>query len=214
MYIDDIRHKIKNIKTTTFGISIPELKKFAKQIASEDYRELLDNNRFETFELKLLHAFVLGYAKDDIEVLLKYFEYFVPYVDDWAINDALCQSFKITRKYPEIVWNFLRQYQNSEKEFESRVVSVMMLSHYLTDEYILKVVGVLDKINADRYYAQMGIAWAIATIMAKYPAICLEYLQSKECHLNKNTYNKAIRKITESLRISDEIKEISKRLKR
>lgn len=214
MKIEQIRKIILQIKRTKFGISIPELKKFAKQIAKENYKEFLDNNRCETIELRLLYAFVLGYAKDNIDILLKYFERLVPYVDDWSVNDALCQSFKIARKYPQAVWNCLMQYKDSDKEFESRVVSVMLLSHYLNDNYIGKVIKILDCLNADKYYAQMGIAWAIATIMGKYPEICLEYLQSADCHLNIITYNKAIRKIIESYRVSDDVKKFVRKLKR
>ena len=214
MQLAEIKREIKNLKRTTFGISIPELKKFARQIARQDYKELLDNNNFETFELRLLHAFVLGYAKDNIQTLWSYFERFMPYVDDWATNDSLCQSFKIARQYPDFVWQHLMKYQNTHKEFESRIVSVMLLSHYLTDKYISKVIKVLDKLNTEEYYAQMGIAWAIATIMAKYPAECLKYLQSDKCHLNKETYNKSLRKIRESFRISNEIKEQVQKLKK
>ncbi len=214
MQIDRIKSEIQNIKTTSFGISIPELKKFAKHIAKENYKEFLDNKNFTTFELRLLYAFVLGYAKDDISALLKYFNYLVPYVDDWAVNDSLCQSFKISRKYPDTVWQYLMQYQNTDKEFESRIVSVMLLSHYLTDEYIAEVIKVLDRLNADKYYAQMGIAWAIATIMGKYPNICLQYLQSKECHLNTETYNKSIRKIIESYRVDNQIKKIVRSMRK
>ena len=214
MDIEKIRIDIKNIKTTTFGISIPELKKFAKKIAKEDYKELLDKNKFETFELKMLHAFVLGYAKDDINVLLNYFETFIPQVDGWAVNDSLCQSFKIARKYPEVVWKFLMRYKTSKKEFESRIVSVMLLSHYLNDTYIDKVIKVLDKLNTDDYYSQMGVAWLVATVMGKYPQKCLDYLQSSDCHLDKITYKKSLQKIRESFRVSKEMKEyIAKNLK-
>lgn len=214
MNIEDIKGEIKKIKVTKFGISIPELKKFAKKIAKDNYKYFLDNNDFETYELRLLHAFVLGYAKDDIDVLLKYFEDFVVYVEDWAVNDSLCQSFKIARKYPDRVWNYLMKYQDTTKEFESRIVSVMLLSHYLNDEYIERVFKVLDRLNADDYYSQMGIAWAIATIMGKYPDICLEYLKSKNCGLNKSTYNKSLQKIRESLKVSEDIKEIVKNMKK
>lgn len=214
MNIEQIKKDIKKIKTTTFGISVPELKKFAKQIAKENYKELLDKNKFETFELKLLHAFVLGYAKDDITILLTYFKKFIPYVGDWATNDSLCQSFKITRKYPEIVWKFLMKYKDSKQEFESRIVSVMLLSHYLNDEYIDKVIKVLDRLNTDDYYSQMGVAWAIATVMGKYPDKCLEYLKSPNCHLDKTTYKKSLQKIRESYRVSKEIKDyIAKNLR-
>ena len=117
MNIREIKDKKKTIKTTAFGISIPELKKFAKQIAKDDYKNFIEKNTFETFELRLLHTFVLGYAKDDIEILLKYFDKFIPFVNHWAINDSLCQSFKITRNYRDVVWNYLMSYKNSKKEF-------------------------------------------------------------------------------------------------
>jgi len=214
MKIAQIRKEITKIRTTKFGISVPELKKFAKRIAKEDYKEFLDNNRFETFELRLLHAFVLGYAKDDIETLLGYFERFMPYVDDWAVNDSLCQSFKIARKYPQTVWDFLMRYKKSDKEFESRIVSVMLLSHYLNDKYINKVIKVLDCLNADDYYSQIGIAWAIATVMGKYPELCLTYLQSNDCHLNATTYSKTIRKIIESFRVGDDMKNTVRTLRK
>ena len=144
MELTKIKKELNEIKRTKFGISIPELRKFAKTIAKDNYKEFIEKNDYSTYELKLLHAFLIGYIKDDINTLLKYFENFIPYVDDWAINDSLCQNFKIARKYQEIVWDFLMQYKNSKKEFESRIVSVILLSHYLNDEYIDKVFKVLD----------------------------------------------------------------------
>ena len=214
MTIKYIKKEINNIERTTFGISIPNLKKFARKIAKENYKDILDYNELETFELRLLYAFTLGYAKDDINILLNYFDKFIPYVNDWAINDSLCQSFKIARKYPDIVWNYLMNYKNSKKEFESRIVSVMLLSHFLNDEYIDKVINVLDNLNTDDYYSQMGVAWAIATIMGKYEDKCINYLKSKNCHLDKITYNKSLQKITESYRVSDKIKKFVKTMKK
>ena len=57
--IERIKSDLEKIKRTTFGISIPELRKYAKKIAKENYREFLESNNFETFELKLLHAYSL-----------------------------------------------------------------------------------------------------------------------------------------------------------
>jgi 3-methyladenine DNA glycosylase AlkD len=210
MKLEKIKKELSSIKRTSFGISIPELRKFARKVAKDNYREFVENNDFSSFELKLLHAFVLGYAKDDIQILIKYFDEFIPIVDDWCVNDSLCQSFKIARKYPNIFWKFIMKYKNSKKEFESRIVSVSLLSHYLNDEYIDKVIEVLNNLNTDDYYSQMGVAWAIATIMGKYPEKCLEYLHSKKCTLDKITYSKSLQKIRESLKISDEIKQTTK----
>ncbi len=210
MEIEYVKKKLDKIKRTTFGISIPELRKFAKQISKSDYITFVENNDFSSYELKLLHAFVLGYIKSDIQTLLKYFKDFIPQVDDWAVNDSLCQNFKIARKYPDEIWKFLMRYKKSKKEFESRIVSVMLLSHYLNNKYIDKVISILDKLNTDGYYSQMGVAWAFATIMGKYPDKCLKYLKSKNCNLNKITYNKTLQKIRESFRVSDDIKSVTK----
>ncbi len=212
MNLEDIKKGLTNIKRTTFGISIHELRKFAKKVAKQDYKYFLENNDFSSFELKLLHAFVIGYAKDDIKTILKYFKTFIPHVDDWAVNDSLCQNFRISRKYPDIVWNFLMKYKNSKKEFESRIVATVLLSHYLNDSYINKVIEVLDSLNTDKYYAQMGVAWAIATVMGKYPEKCLEYLKSKNCHLDEITLKRTKQKIRESYRVSNEIKLLTKAL--
>ena len=208
MNLTEIKKELTKIKRTTFGISIPELRKFAKNIAKDDYKYFLENDDFSSFELKLLHAFVIGYAKDDIKILLKYFRKFIPQVNDWAVNDSLCQNFRISRKYPDVVWEFLMKYKNSKKEFESRIVATVLLSHYLNDEYIDRVIEVLDTLNTDDYYSQMGVAWAIATVMGKYPEKCLKYLQSKNCHLDEITMKRTKQKIRESFRVSDKIKEI------
>lgn len=214
MHLAEIKEDINNIKRTKFGISIPDLRNYACYIARNYYKEFLEQNDYSSFELKLLHAFVIGYIKDDIKVLLKYFEDFIPQVDDWAVNDSLCQNFKAARKFQTEVWEFLIKYKNSKKEFESRIVSVALLSHYLNDEYIDRVIEVLDSLNTDDYYSQMGVAWAVATVMGKYPQKCLNYLKSENCNLDKITYNKALQKIRESYRVSGEIKQMTKSMAR
>ena len=212
MKLAEIKTELKRLKRTSFGISIPELRKFAKKIAKENYVEFVENNDFSEYELKLLHAFVLGYAKDDINTLLKYFKIFIPHVNDWAVNDSLCQNYTAARKYPDKVWNFLMKYKNSNKEFESRIVAVTLLSHYLNDEYIDRVIKVLNELKTHDYYSQMGVAWAFATIMGKYPDKCLKYLNSDDCNLDIITFKKTKQKIRESFRVSDKIKNLVQKI--
>ena len=214
MELAEVKKELDGIKRTKFGISVPELRKLARRVAKDNYKEFIENDDYSSFELKLLHAFVIGYAKDDIKSLLIYFKDFMPYVDDWGINDSLCQNFKIARKYPQIVWKFLMKYKNSKKEFESRIVSVTLLSHFLNDEYIDKVIEVLNSLNTNDYYSQMGVAWAIATVMGKYPEKCLNYLNSKECNLDKTTFNKSLQKIRESFRVSNAIKKLTNTMRK
>ena len=214
MDIKEIKTSIKSIKRTTFGLSIPELKKLAKSIAKDDYKSFLDHADFNDYWLRTLGAFTLGYAKDDIEILLHYFKLFIPFVDDWAVNDALCQSFRHARIHQKRVWDFLMEYKSSKKEFEVRIVAVMLLSHYLNDEYIDKVIKVLNELYTDSYYSRMGVAWAVATMMGKYPEQTMKYLKSPKNKLDNWTFNKSLHKMRESFRVSKEIKEWSKTIKR
>lgn len=196
------------------GVRVPELRKIAKRIAKENYKEFIKNNPLDTYEMEALQAFVLGYAKDDIQTLLLYVKNFIPQIHDWAVNDALCQTFKIARKNQEQVFDFLMQYKHSQKEFEVRVVAVMLMSHFINDNYVDKVIEVLNTLCTNEYYAKMGVAWAVAEVMTKYPEKCMNYLKAENNNLDNWTYNKAIQKMKESFRVSDETKKIITQLKR
>lgn len=199
-------------KKPDMGVRIPELRKLAKEIAKDDYRYFLDNNTFETFEAETLQAFVIGYAKDDINELLGYVKEFIPMIHDWSVNDSLCQNFKIARKHQKEVFDFLMEYVDSEEEYEVRVVAVMLMSHFLNDEYIDRVIKVLDGLKCRDYYSRMGVAWAVATVMAKYRDKCFEYMNNSS--LDDWTYNKSIQKMLESYRVNDEDKKILREMKR
>lgn len=212
MNIDEVLVELNNMPYTSFGVSVPAMRKLAHKIARQDYMILQDETALDTFELRLLHAFVLGYAHDDLPNLLRHFAQFVPYVNDWGICDSLCQNFTIARQYPEKVWDFIMQYRHSCREFEVRIVAVILLSHYLNDDYIDRVVDVLDSLYAEEYYAQMGVAWALATVCGKYPDKCLNYLAHQN-NLNNTTFRMTVRKICESFRVSAALKQKIKSLK-
>ncbi len=197
----ELYNKLNPTAKPALGVRIPKLRELAKRIAKEDYKWFLENNPLDTFELESLQAFVIGYAKDDIHVILNYMREFIPTIHDWSVNDSLCQTFKIARKYPKETFDLLMEFKDSKKEFEVRVVAIMLMSQFLNDEYIDKVIEVLDSLYTDSYYSRMGVAWAIATIMAKYPHKCIAYMNSSKNHLDDWTYNKAIQKMKESFRV-------------
>lgn len=194
------------------GVRIPKLRNLAKEIAKEDYKNFLNNNLNEYFEEIMLEGFVIGYAKMELEERLKLVSEFVPKIDNWAVCDCCCSSFKFAEKNREDVWKFIQKYVKSAKEFEIRFAVIMMLDYYLTDEYIDKVFKVFDKIKKDDYYVKMGIAWAVAEGYIKQKEETKRYLEKNK--LDKFTYNKAIQKMTESFRISDKEKVELKKMKR
>ena len=193
------------------GIRLPVLRKLAKQIIKDDPREFLENNPQEYYEERLLQCFVLGGMKDNFDYLLKTFQAEFPYVDNWAVNDALCMDFKICRKHREETYEILKPLFISHKEFEVRIAAVMLLCHYVTDEYVEKVIKVLDACDTTGYYAMMGVAWAVAEVVVKFPQLGIAYL--RDCHLDKRTRRKAIQKSLESFRVSDEDKAALKEIR-
>ena len=60
--------------------------------------------------------------------------------------------------------------------------------------------------------SKMGIAWAFATVMAKYEDKMFVYLNNSS--LDKWTYNTALSKMKESFRVSDYAKERLKYMRR
>lgn len=183
-----------------FGVRIPVLRGLAREIAKEDYRTYLENAADDSFEEVMLQGLVIGYIHADIEEVLSYAATFIPKIRDWSINDGFCSTFKIARKHRERAWEFLMPYCKVQEEFPQRVVAVMLMNHFLVEEYIDRVLEVWDSLDYDGYYRKMGVAWGIATAYAKFPEQTHAFLLNN--HLDDETYNKAIRKMIESYRIS------------
>ncbi len=195
--------KLDPNQSKMYGLTIPQLRKLSKDIAKENPYEFLDQNDFSCYELEQLQAMVIGLIKD-IDAAMNYFEEFIPFVHGWSVNDTLCMDFKIARKHKKRVFNFLKSHMFSNKEFEQRVVAVMILCHFLDDEYIDASIHVLQHLRVESYYAEMAVGWAFATILAKYPDKGIAFMRTQK--LRPKAYLKAIQKAIESYRVSDEIK--------
>ncbi len=88
----------------------------------------------------------------------------------------------------------------------------MLMDYYLTDEYIEPVLEILNHIHHEGYYVKMGVAWIVSVIFVKYEEKARKLLQKN--HLDDFTYNKALQKIIESNRVSKEVKDAIRKMKR
>lgn len=194
------------------GVRVPVLRNYAKELAKGDFRTYLANAKDEYYEEVMLQGMVIGLAKMELEERLEYITKFVPKIDNWAVCDVSCSGFKFAKKYQSEVWEFLKPYLESNKEFEIRFGVVMLLDFYITEEYIDKVLEILNKIQHEGYYVKMAVAWAISICYIKFPKETLKLL--KENKLDDFTYNKALQKIIESYRVSEEDKKMIRKMKR
>lgn len=196
------------------GVRIPILRQIAKEIAKGDWQTFLKDATEDTYEEVNIKGFVIGYAKADLETKLPFVAEHIEKINDWSLCDGFCSSLKIVAKHREAFLKFLLPYAGSNDEFKQRVVAVMLMNYYLTDEYIDQTLQVLDTLKNEKYYCKMAVAWAVATAWAKQRDKTYAYMQEGNNTLDDWTYNKAIQKMIESYRVSEEDKRILREMKR
>ena len=192
------------------GVRVPILRNYAKELLKKyEYKEILSAFKDEYYEEIMLKGMIIGLnTKADIKEIISDIEEFVPKIDNWAVCDTFCAGLKITKKYKDEIWNLLKKYLNSNKEFEIRFAVVMILDYYIEEKKLNEIYKICDKIENDAYYVKMAVAWCISICLVKYYDETLNYLET--CKLDDFTYRKAIQKAIESYRLTDEQKEILK----
>ena len=196
------------------GVRVPILRNYAKEVLKQyKIEDLLENIDNEYYEEILLQGMIIGLSKEkDMEKILGYIKEFIPKIDNWATCDVFCAGLKITKKNKEIMWNFIKPYLNSSKEFEIRFGIVMILDYYIEEQYLEENFKIFENVKNEEYYVQMAIAWEISICLIKYFNETIEYLKTSK--LDKFTYNKALQKGIESFRISEENKKILRNMKK
>lgn len=204
---------IPNISAESIlGVRQPNLRKLAKELSKGDWRAYLRSAKDDSYEEIMLQGMVIGYAKAEISEVLEWVQYFLPKIDNWAVCDGFCTGLKITKKYPQEMWEFVCPYLKDSRPYYIRFGAVMLLSYYTDCDHVKEGLQLLDEVRHDDYYVKMAVAWAVSIYYIKLPEATLAYL--KESHLDDFTYNKALQKITESLKIDKETKQMIRSMKR
>jgi 3-methyladenine DNA glycosylase AlkD len=193
------------------GVRIPQLRHLAADIAGEDWHSYLRTAKDTSFEEIMLQGMVIGYAKCTLEERFAWISLFVPKINNWSVCDSFCAGLKFAVKNQEETWSFLQPYLYSDKEFEERFAVVMLLDHFTDEKWISSAFDAFNRMNRKGYYVRMAIAWAVSKYYIKYPQRTLNYLQNNM--LDNETYNKALQKIIESLRVDNETKKMIRSMK-
>lgn len=204
---------IPGVETVFYGVRVPALRKLARQLAKEDWRGFVELTKDSSvYELNMLCGMVCALAKCDFEEKLAYMEKFIPAINNWAVCDIVCGDLKAVKNHRERMYEFIRPYLESQKEYEVRFAVVILMQYFVTEDYISDVLKIYDGIRHEGYYVKMAVAWGISICFVKYRDLTLDYLSS--CNLDNFTYNKSIQKMIESLRVSREDKEMLRSMKR
>ncbi len=221
----DIREKLKKLSdekykkfssalipncNTMLGVRLPVLRGLAKEIAKNNPTDFLSSPTY-FFEEKMLQGMVIGQMNEPHSVILGLIENFIPKIDNWSICDSFCAGLKVVSKNKSFFWDFIKKYKNSKCEFEQRFFLVMAVFHYVEKDYIDEIFNILNQITLKDYYAKMAAAWLVSVCFVKFPNNTKKFLIKN--NLDKETQNKAKRKILESFRVAPSDKLFIKGLK-
>lgn len=147
------------------------------------------------YEETVVWGFLINLEKCSLAERLAMLEKYVPVLDNWAVCDSYCAHAKwMASADKEVLWESLQRWFGSTREFEVRFAVVVAMTYFLNDEWLGRVFARIDKIDfgsirsdylavkgkpklarqgvvqgAEPYYVRMGVAWLLATALAKYP---------------------------------------------
>lgn len=197
---------------TVLGVSVKDIRIIAKKYQG-DYEQILALPENSILEISLLKCCVLGYASCDIQKKCDYIHSLAAKFTNWQQTDILASSIKIKNNEKEQLWDAAKALASTQKEFVVRQGLVLILARLIDDYYLPKIFEILNTVKYGDYYVDMAAAWLLSICFVKFPKETLEYLFNKN-NLNKFTYNKAIQKMIESSRVSNEDKKYLKTMKK
>ena len=176
------------------------------------------------YEETVIWGYLINLEKCSLDERLAMLTRYVPVLDNWAVCDSYCAHAKwMTRADKVALWAFLQPWFSSEREFEVRFAVVVAMCYFLGEEWLDKVFKRINSLDFDRikskyksvkgklkvaqqgtalgtdpYYVRMGVAWLLATALAKFPDKTRAFVRSS--NLPEDVVKLYIRKARESFR--------------
>lgn len=195
---------VLNSKYEMIGIRVPIMRKIAKEIAKTNMEEFLKYAQNNYYEEIMIQGLVISHIKDE-SLFNKYFKEYISKIDNWALCDTFCSAIKIVEKHEDKYFKEAVKMSLNKKEFISRIGLVIILDHFINEKNLETIFDMLNKIESDKFYINMAQAWLLCEMYIKFPKQTKVFIQKN--NLNKFTHNKAISKIHDSYRVSNEEKE-------
>ena len=176
------------------------------------------------YEETVIWGYLINLEKCSLDERLAMLGRYVPVLDNWAVCDSYCAHAKwMVRADKDALWAFLERWFDSEHEFEVRFAVVVAMCYLLNDEWLDKVFERINGLDFGRiksnyksvkgkpkvaqqgtvqgakpYYVRMGVAWLLATALAKFPDATRAFVRSSK--LPADVIKLYIRKVRESFR--------------
>lgn len=203
---------IPGSENTSLGVRLPQLRAVAKELCRDDWRSFLTAAEGQTLhELVLLRGLVIASARCSLEERLSRTMEFLPSIQNWAVCDTFCNTWKDAQKNPDAVLPALLPLLQSEAPYTVRFAVVMLMDYFITPEYHQTVLDACMQVRHQDYYVKMAVAWALSVCFVKYREETLPLLEG--ALPDPWTRRKAIQKCLESYRVTPEDKALLRRLR-
>ena len=194
---------------TVIGIRTPALRKFALDFAKNEEASLfMEALPHKYYEENNLHAFLIE-CVGDFEKTVAALERFLPYVDNWATCDMMAPKVFVQQK--EKLLPHIEKWLASEHVYTVRFGLVMLMKHYLDEDFCPIYLEKANMVSLDSYYIEMAKAWFFAEALIKQYEYTIPYLQERK--LSPWVHNKTISKACDSFRVPSETKEVLRALR-
>lgn len=184
------------------GVRIPRIRALAKRMTEEDRRDFLSRLPHYFTEENTLHAVVLNGIKD-FDAAAAELSRFLPYVDNWAVCDAISPKCFAKREVSARLRTLAYEWTESPRVYTARYGVNCLRDFFLGDSYdpdvLRKVAG-----TCGDYYIDMAAAWFFCDALIKKWDDAVVWFENGG--LNPDVHRKAVRKAVESFRVSDERK--------
>ncbi|MBR4719686.1 MAG: DNA alkylation repair protein [Lachnospiraceae bacterium] len=209
-YADFTAKLIPNLTRDKFiGIRSPEYKKILKQIKDDPVIPgFLSTLPHKWHEENCLHAALINKIKDYDECV-DALEQFMPYIDNWAVNDSINPA--CFKKHREELIGRVQSWISSEATFTRRCGMKILMANYLDEDFKPGYLDLPADLRSDEYYVNIMTAWLFSEALVKQWDAAIVYIETHR--LDAWTNNKAIQKACESYRVTDERKAYLKTLK-
>lgn len=209
---DDFNNKIINSNVKTIGCTVPFVRSVSKQFA-DSLDEVMSLPVHEYYEVDLLRGIVVSLAKLPFEQKCRYLDEFALTIENWAVCD--CSVVKVPKSEREQYFAYFCNLCASDKPFVCRYGVVNLMSGFLDEEHVDAVFETLRRISVfGHYYVDMAVAWLLATAITKCRDKTIKYMEGEaRSVVNAFAYNKALQKMRDSYRVSEQDKQWSRTLK-
>ena len=189
---------------SVLGVRMPALRAFAKSMTEEEKKAFLSALPHGTYDENVLHSVILcGIV--DLDEAEREVARFLPYVDNWAVCDALAPKAFGKRANVARVREFAYECTRSSRLYTARFGLNCLRMYFLDAAFTPDVLERAAAVSGS-YYLDMAAAWFFCDALIKRWDETLPYFERGA--LPREVHLKAVRKASESFRIPEEKKRI------